>query len=240
MMGTRKSLSAGLVVIVVSFNFIGCGGSQQQVCEPESVTVHTYLVDGLTVQTGDLICTTTTRGRPVFAGLFYRAYGIMIPGPVDHIVVYVGPGGRCVEAGAKFRVLTFSIVGSTWDASRMAKVRGPLYDSFYGVAYPLAGRSFSCEEEASIRRGVASYCLRQAQARKPYNVVFADSMTDDAFYCSQLAYKAYLDQGIDLNTGEGAPDIPGTDSIVYPQEIWAGCKHEKPRGPSSGADERIP
>ena len=32
-----------------------------------------------------------------------------------------------------------------------------------------------------------------------------NSRTEKAFYCSQLAYKAYLKQGINLNTGKGIP-----------------------------------
>ncbi len=227
-----RLLFVGSVFIVASSGLTGCGGSQRRADNPENITVHTWLIDGLAVQTGDLICTNTTEGRSVFAGLFYRLYGIVIPGPVDHVVVYVGPGGRCVEAGAKLRVMTFEIAGDVWDASKMTKERGPIRDILYGVAYPLAGRSLSAEEEDRIRRGVASYCLQQAKARKPYNVVFVDSMTEKAFYCSQLAYRAYLEQGIDLNTNQGVPDVPGTNSIVYPQEIWNGCRHERAAEPS--------
>lgn len=234
-MGTFRVLAVGLVFIVVSSGLAGCGGSQRQAREPENITVHTYRIDGLTVQTGDLICTSTTRGQSLFAGFLWRVFGMVIPGPVDHIVVYVGPGGRCVEAGAKLRVITFDVTGNTWDKSKMKKVRGSILDTLYGVAYPLAGRSLSREEEARIRRGVATYCLRQAEARKPYNIVFTDSMTDGAFYCSQLAYKAYLEQGIDLNTGQGVPQIPGTDSIVFPQEIWTGCEHERAPQASPGS-----
>ncbi len=234
-MGIVRLLFVGWVFIVAAPGLTGCSSSQRQAREPESVTIHTYLIDGLTVQTGDLICTSTTMGQSVFAGFLWRVFGMIIPGPVDHIAVYVGPGGRCVEAGAKLRVITFDISGNTWDESKMTKVRGPLRDTLYGVAYPLAGRSLSGEEEARIRRGVASYCIRQAEARKPYNPMFTDSMTDDAFYCSQLAYKAYLEQGIDLNTGQGVPDIPGTNSIVFPQEIWSGCEHERAAEPSPGA-----
>jgi uncharacterized protein YycO len=57
--------------------------------------------------------------------------------------------------------------------------------------------------------------------------MFLDSMTEDAFYCSQLAYKAYLREGIDLNTGKGIQNFPGMESIIFPQEIWSGCKHER-------------
>ena len=234
-MGTLRVWVVGLAFIVVSCGLAGCGGSQRHALEPENVTVHTYIIDGLTVQTGDLICTSTTMGRSMFAGFAYRLYGMVIPGLVDHIVVYVGPGGRCVEAGAKLRVATFDIAGDTWDASKMTKARGSIRDTLYGVAYPLAGRSLSGEEEAGIRRAVATYCLRQAEARKPYNIVFTDSMTDSAFYCSQLAYKAYLEQGIDLNTNQGVPQILGADSIVFPQEIWAGCEHVRAPDASGGS-----
>jgi uncharacterized protein YycO len=74
---------------------------------------------------------------------------------------------------------------------------------------------------------VADYCLAQAAANKPYNLNFFDPDTERAFYCSQLAYKAYIAHGIDLNTGQGVPDIPGTSSIVFPQEIWSGCQHQR-------------
>jgi uncharacterized protein YycO len=59
-------------------------------------------------------------------------------------------------------------------------------------------------------------------------------MTEDAFYCSQLAYKAYLKEGIDLNTGKGVPHFPGMESIVFPQEIWSGCEHEKSSTQANG------
>ncbi|OHB67454.1 MAG: hypothetical protein A2Y76_14605 [Planctomycetes bacterium RBG_13_60_9] len=221
-----RRLSVGWMFIIVSSGLTGCSNSQRQAPEPERIAVHTHQIDGLTVRTGDLICT-STGGKSMFTGFLWRAFGMVIPGAVDHIAVYVGPGGRCVEAGAKLRVITFDVTGNTWDESKMSKQRGPLFDALYGVAYPLAGRSLSREEEARIRRGVASYCLKQAEAKKPYNPVFTESMTENAFYCSQLAYKAYLGQGLDLNTGQGVPHIPGTDSIVFPQEIWSGCEHER-------------
>jgi hypothetical protein len=199
------------------------------------MTVHTYQIDGLTVRTGDLICTNTTEQESVFGGLFYKIFGMLIPGEVDHIAVYVGPGGRCVEAGAKYRVITFDIKGNTWDYSKMVEERGPILDNLYGVAYPLAGLSLSSDEEAGIRKRVAMYCIRQAEAKKSYNAIFLDSMTEDAFYCSQLAYKAYLKEGIDLNTGKGLPHLAGMESIVFPQEIWSGCKHERASTEANGA-----
>jgi uncharacterized protein YycO len=100
-------------------------------------------------------------------------------------------------------------------------------DEFYGVAYPLAGRQISSKGEVSIREDVARYCIKQAKTQKPYNINFSDSDTEKAFYCSQLAYKAYLRNGINLNTGKGIEEIPSTESIIFPQEIWSGCKHKK-------------
>jgi len=95
------------------------------------------------------------------------------------------------------------------------------------VAYPLAGRGLSEEEEDRIRKSVAEYCLSQAQADKPYNINFLDSETEEAFYCSQLVYKAYMEHGINLNTGQGVPNLPGTSSIVFPQEIWGACENRR-------------
>lgn len=190
--------------------------------------IYSYEINGLTVQTGDIICTTNGNDS-LIAGQFWFFVGALIPGDVDHIAIYVGPRGRCVEAGAKLRVITFNVKDSIWDSTKMVRARGPLMDSFYGVAYPLAGRRIAREKELKIRQKVADYCLKQAKARKPYNLNFLNSKTERAFYCSQLAYKAYLRNGIDLNTGEGVKEIPWTESIIFPQEIWSGCKHKKTR-----------
>jgi hypothetical protein len=222
-----KLFGFGLVSMLVYLGLTGCSNQQQKKYDPEKMTVHTYQINGLTVRTGDLICTTTTEGESVFGGLFWRLFGTIIPGDVDHIAVYVGPGGLCVEAGAKYCVTTFNIKGNAWDSSMMAEERGPILDNLYGIAYPLAGLSLSSEEEDGIRKRVAIYCIRQAEANKLYNVMFLDSMTENAFYCSQLAYKAYLKEGIDLNTGKGVQNFPGMESIIFPQEIWSGCEHEK-------------
>lgn len=222
-----KLISIGLLSVLACLGPTGCGNQKRIKYEPERMTVHTYQIDGLTVRTGDLICTNITEGQSVFGLLFWRFFGMLIPGEVDHIAVYVGPGGLCVEAGAKYRVTTFNIKDNTWDSSEMIEERGPILDNLYGVAYPLAGLSLSSEDEAGIRKRVAMYCIRQAETNKLYNAIFLDSMTEDAFYCSQLAYKAYLKEGIDLNTGKGVPHFPGMESIIFPQEIWSGCEHEK-------------
>jgi uncharacterized protein YycO len=87
--------------------------------------------------------------------------------------------------------------------------------------------SLTIEAIKEVRESVAEYCLQQASLSKPYNLNFLDSSTENSFYCSQLAYMAYLKNGIDLNTQIGIAEIPGTKTIIFPQEIWSGCYHRK-------------
>lgn len=104
--------------------------------------IHEYQINGLQIKTGDLICT-TDGGDSDIRCQFWRLVGKLIPGEVDHIVVYVGPKGRCVEAGAKGSVITFDMAGNTWDAEKMEEARGALIDTFYGIAYPLADKGLT-------------------------------------------------------------------------------------------------
>jgi hypothetical protein len=183
--------------------------------------IYTYSINGLPLETGDVIC--TMNGKPdILPGEFWRLVGRLVPGDVDHVAIYVGPGGRCVEAGAK-GVIAFDASHGSWDSAKMIGARGLLLDEFYGIAYPLAGKEISEETETQIRERVADYCL--AQTGKPYNLNFLDPDNDQAFYCSQLIYKAYLPFGINLNTGLAMERLPGTNQIIYPQEIWSGCAH---------------
>ena len=183
--------------------------------------VHTHQINGLTVQTGDIIC--TMNGKPdILPGEFWRLVGRLVPGDVDHVVMYLGPEGRCIESGAK-GVVTFEIHDGFWEPEHVMPERGMLVDTLYGVAYPLAGRGLSRDMEEQIRTDVADFVL--AQVGKPYNLNFLNSNTDEAFYCSQLIYRAYLRCGIDLNTGMAMESFPGTNLIVFPQEVWEGNIH---------------
>ena len=183
--------------------------------------IHTHQINGLTVQTGDVIC--TMNGKPdILPGEFWRLVGRLVPGDVDHVAMYLGPEGRCIESGAK-GVVTFEVKGGNWVAEKMMRKRGHLVDTFYGVAYPLAGRGLSSELEEQIREDVAAFALTQVS--KPYNLNFLNANTEASYYCSQLIYRAYLRCGIDLNTGLAMEGLPGTNMIVYPQEIWSGCIH---------------
>jgi uncharacterized protein YycO len=185
--------------------------------------IYEYMINGLPVKTGDIICT-HYGGAPILEGEFWRFIGNLIPGDVDHVAIYVGPEGRCVEAGPK-GVIMYDVMNKSWDSLKMQDQRGPIVDSFYGVAYPVEGKGRSESEKADIRENVAQYCL--AQSGKSYNLNFMNSKTEDTFYCSQLAYMAYLKQGINVNTNLGIPHIPGTNSIIFPQEIWSGCVNKK-------------
>lgn len=183
--------------------------------------IYTYQINRNPIQTGDIIC--TMNGKPeILPGEFWRLVGRLVPGDVDHVAIYLGPDGRCAEAGAR-GVITFDIPKGKWDTERMARQRGLLFDTFYGIVSPLDTLSFSEDEERSMRLAVANYILNQVG--KPYNLNFLNAETEDAFYCSQLAYKAYQTIGINLNTGLAMEQMPGTNQIVYPQEIWDGFSH---------------
>ena len=185
--------------------------------------IYTYQIEGLTLQTGDVIC--TMNGKPdILPGEFWRFVGRLVPGDVDHVAIYLGPDGRCVEAGGS-GVVTFDVKFGYWETERMARQRGLLFDSFYGIVSPLDMAGLAEEEEHEMRNKIAEYCL--AQVGKPYNLNFFNVETEDAFYCSQLAYKAYQQVGIDLNTGLAMEQLPGTNAIIYPQEIWQGFSHRQ-------------
>ena len=199
--------------------------------------IYTYQIEGIPLQTGDIIC--TMNGKPdILPGQFWWLVGRLVPGDVDHVAIYIGPEGRCIEAGAH-GVIKFTVFKGLWDAQRMARRRGHLFDTFYGIASPLDGLGLPEEEEHILRAKVAEYCL--AQVGKPYNLNFLKSDTEEAFYCSQLAYKAYQQIGINLNTGLAMEQIPGTNAIVYPQELWDGFSHRGvQRSPTIGELELNP
>ncbi len=130
--------------------------------------IHTYQIEGLTLQTGDVIC--TMNGKPdILPGEFWRLIGRLVPGDVDHVAVYLGPDGRCVEAGAR-GVITFDIPHEHWDTELMARRRGHLFDTFYGIVSPLDALEVTEDEQEEMRKRVAQYCL--AQVGKPYNLNF--------------------------------------------------------------------
>ncbi len=194
--------------------------------------IYTHQFNGVPLTTGDIICTVDGVPGSLY-GEFWRQVGRLLPGKVDHCAIYLGPEGRCVEAGPG-GVIVYAMPGEQWDACSLAKQRH-FVDSFYGVAYPLANRGLSIVEQNQIRKAVVAYCLEQVMLEKPYNVVFPDPDTEDAFYCSQLVYKAYLTQGIDLKAS--SEESKGLlNRIVFPDEIWTNCVHRRAQSEPSALD----
>jgi uncharacterized protein YycO len=187
--------------------------------------VYSYEFDGLPVQTGDILCTSDGNSR-VLPGLLWRVFGALVPGPIDHVAIYVGPGGQCVESGPA-GVTAFEAFGNSWDSQQMMKQRTLLTDTLYGVAYPLASRGLSPSVEETIREDVGRYCLEQAASRRPYNFNFFNSRKESAFYCTQLPYQAYLRNGIDLNGPRHVFGLKRRDNLILPREIWDACIHQR-------------
>jgi len=187
--------------------------------------IHTHRFNGLTVQTGDILCTQDGTDHNWF-GRFWQWVGYLVPGRIDHTILYVGPGGRCVEAGGK-GVIEFVMPGDTWHAPGVADTR-LLHDMLVGVAYPLQELALSSPAEAQIRMSVADYCL--AQVGKPYNANFLNTVTDEAFYCSQLIYLAYREVGIDLGVSpvRMVTDAAGSNDaplLILPTALLDNCSH---------------
>jgi hypothetical protein len=155
------------------------------------------------------------------------------------MALYVGPGGRCVESGPA-GVVVYDTLERNWGAQHMARERAWLTDTLYGVAYPLAGRGLSDEEEARIRCAVADYCLAQAAADRPYNFNFLNSGTETSFYCTHLIYQAYLHSGIDLNGEQHFLGLEGPDGLILPQEIWEGCVHRRVESDAGDGGDYVP
>lgn len=186
-----------------------------------SETLYSASFCGLPVTTGDVLCTQDGEAGSLF-GRLWSLLGRVVPGEIDHCLLYLGPNGRCIESGPR-GVIVFEMPGESWDPRPLFAQR-VILDSLYGAAYPLANRGLSPEQEASIRQCVAAFCLEQAALGKPYNLNYFNPQKDGAFYCSQLIYRAYLAEGIDLNVNVGVPAGP-LKSIVFPQEIWNACPH---------------
>src|SRR5512143_1188672 len=111
--------------------------------------IYTYQIEGIAVQTGDVIC--TTNGKPdILPGELWRLVGRLVPGDVDHIAIYLGPEGRWIEDGG-LGVVTFVVRDGQWDAEAMMVERGHLGDTFYGIASPLDALDVNEAEEALMR-----------------------------------------------------------------------------------------
>jgi len=197
-----------------------------------------YLLDGLPLRTGDIVA--TVDGTEVtFRGQVWRLVGAVMPGDIHHVLMYVGPGPRFIEAGPS-GVIEFEMPESRWDSVPVADSRGGLMDRLHGVACPLFGKRITGEREAQVRRAAADYCL--AQVGKPYNRRFSDPYREDSFYCSQLLWRAYRRQGINLRARGRRREASGTHHLplrrvagVSGPERFAGHPGRARRGGSAFA-----
>ncbi|MEZ4866502.1 MAG: YiiX/YebB-like N1pC/P60 family cysteine hydrolase [Caldilineaceae bacterium] len=194
--------------------------------------IYTHSIDGLPIKTGDILCTSDGTEADWF-GRVWRWIGYLVPGRIDHTILYVGPGGRCIEAGGR-GVIDFTMPGPRWQAEPVADQR-LLADTLVGVAYPLQSLNLSPAEEQRIRTTVATYCL--AQIGKPYNANFLNTVTDDAFYCSQLIYLAYRAAGVDLSQTPVRLVLDSTNDeetplLVLPTALLENCPHQLVRSSS--------
>jgi len=76
----------------------------------------------LRIETGDLLCM-AGGDQDDMQGQFWRVLGTLLPVPIDHIVIYLGPDARHIEAGPK-GVGLFEMAGSSWFAKPLAKQSG--------------------------------------------------------------------------------------------------------------------
>jgi len=187
--------------------------------------IYEYMLNNTRLQTGDIICT-TNGAKNSLLGQFWQWVGGFIPGEVDHMAIYIGPDGRCIEAAVK-GVISFEILDNQWDAEKMYPQR-QLLDKPIGIAYPLAKQPFQPKTIEQIRAGVAYFCIAQELYEKPYNPLYFDPQLNSAYYCSQLMYKAYLAYGIDLSIGPSVTPVPHDAQVVLPQAIWQNV-HERKR-----------
>jgi hypothetical protein len=186
--------------------------------------IHHYCFEGIPLQSGDVVCTHDGAEESLF-GAIWRLLGRLLPGEIDHCLIYVGPGGRCVESGPR-GVIAFEMPGETWESIPLAQER-ELVDELVGVAFPLAHESLATDEETRIRQAVVDFCLEMAAENRPYNFDFLNAQSARGFYCSQLVHKAYQQFGVELNKNLGVPDDPLLGKIVFPEEIWNACHHRR-------------
>jgi len=186
--------------------------------------LHEHQLDGLPLRTGDILCLRDGSDDGIY-GTLWKGIGALVPGEIDHCALYVGPGGRFVEANV-YGVSVLEMPGDTWDARALVRQR-ILLDTLVGVAYPLAGRGLPPDEEARIRASVADYCLAQAAAHRPFNFDLLDATNAQRAYCSQLIAEAYRHEGIELDSNIGVPSARIFRDAVFPQELWNGCVHRR-------------
>jgi hypothetical protein len=201
--------------------------------------IYTHSFNGVTARTGDILFTHDGDEGSLF-GRCWKLIGRVFPGEFSHAALYVGPGVRLVESAAR-GVEVVEFASDSWDAVKYGKER-LLVDQLIGIGDPIAGRGISATREIEIRENVVAYCLQQARNEKAYNFNVFNPETDGAFYCSQLPYKAYKTQGINLHMQTERDASSPMAAIVFPVELWNACRAKAPvpvQSPSEARDGEV-
>jgi len=106
-----------------------------------------YELDGIPLQTGDLICT-RDGSDTILAGEFWKIIGTLIPGEVDHVAVYLGPKGAASRRDRTACSCSRSRTGV--GCGSMFQKRG-IVDQLHGVAFPLRKRKLGIEATQRMR-----------------------------------------------------------------------------------------
>lgn len=194
----------------------------------DAAALYDHVIDGLPLRTGDILCLRNGTDGSIY-GRIWQGIGKLVPGEIDHCVIYLGPGGRFVEANV-YGVTVLEMPGITWDARALVRQR-ILLDTLIGVAYPLAGRDLLATEEDRVRASVADWCLAQSAEDRPFNFNLLDASNPERAYCSQLIAEAYRREGIDLDSNIGVPKASIFRKAVFPEEIWNASVHRRVREP---------
>ncbi len=173
-------------------------------------------LEGKTIRSGDIIA--TVDGGASLYGFLFKLIGIIVPGRPDHVAVYLGPDGMCVEAGPR-GVNQFRFFDAHWDTEKMLGQRS-IVDSLYGLRSLIEGRVTDVGSEKAIRSEIHRYVLEQVG--KPYNIFFCDPYREDSFYCSQLVFSAYRKVGIAIQFGIIHPAFHV--NIVTPEDVWKASR----------------
>ena len=173
------------------------------------------MLEGTVIRTGDIIAT-VDGGASIYGALF-RLIGEIVTGKPDHLVLYLGPDGICVEAAPR-GVNLFRFFGGRWDSRRMQGQRG-VVDKLYGTGDAVGGRLDDPGKSDAVREAVRAFVLDQVG--KPYNMNFLEPEQEHVFYCSQLVWAAFHKAGVDLHPKFTAwlhSLLP--HRVITPEEVW--------------------
>ena len=73
-------------------------------------------------------CVWTVGEEDDIQGQLWRFLGTLLPSPIDHITVYLGRGGRFIEAGPG-DVVAFQVEGNSWTPQPLYNQRGQLLNT---------------------------------------------------------------------------------------------------------------